>query len=208
MPTRRGGIELLCPIAVNQSGTRRVPQVRALPDPRLSFGFFINEVETRVGPQRAKIGLQQTFPWIGKLQDRHDAASREKLRLFGVTKDQIDQAEAGTIESDQLTIYAPIGGVFTNLSTREGEYLETGQAIVTVSDLSRLWLGIEAYESQLPMLRWGLPVRFTVETHPGEVFTARCTRWSSRMSRATAMSAGWTWSLPSRSGLLAIHHKS
>jgi len=100
-------------------------------------------------------------------------ASREKLRLFGLTQDQIDQVESGEFDSDQLTIYAPIGGVVTHLQAREGDYLKTGDAIATVSDLSRLWLDLEAYESQLPLLRWGMPVTFTVEAHPGETFSGR-----------------------------------
>lgn len=101
------------------------------------------------------------------------AASREKLRLFGLTQEQVAQVESGNYESDDLTIYAPIGGVVTNLAAREGDYLDTGDPIATVSNLSRLWLDLEAYESQLSMLRWGLPVTFTVEAHPGEVFEGR-----------------------------------
>ncbi len=58
-----------------RAATERLPQVRALPDPRLNVGFFLNEVETRVGPQQARVGVQQTFPWPGKLDDREDAAA-------------------------------------------------------------------------------------------------------------------------------------
>lgn len=54
----------------------RVAQVGALPDPRVTFGYFIEEVETRVGPQEARVGVQQTFPWLGVLGDREDAAAR------------------------------------------------------------------------------------------------------------------------------------
>ncbi len=100
-------------------------------------------------------------------------ASREKLRLFGLTQQQVEDVESGSFDSDELTIYAPIGGVVTHLAAREGDYLKTGDPIATVSDLSRLWLDLEAYESQLAMLRWGMPVTFTVEAHPGEVFEGR-----------------------------------
>jgi len=69
----------------------------ALPDPRFSYGFFIREVETRVGPQRQRIGLAQRFPWLGTLQLRKDREAREaearrfdyeaaKLELFGRVK--------------------------------------------------------------------------------------------------------------------------
>lgn len=52
----------------------RVPQVRALPDPRFTYAYFIREVETRVGPQKQKLGLSQVFPWFGKLELREDVA--------------------------------------------------------------------------------------------------------------------------------------
>lgn len=60
----------------------RVPQVRALPDPRVTFGVFLNEVETRVGPQQARMGVSQMFPWFGKLAAREDAASRSAMAAF------------------------------------------------------------------------------------------------------------------------------
>ena len=57
-----------------RAALERVPQARALPDPRLGFGWFIQEVETRVGPQRAKVGISQMFPWRGKRSLRGEAA--------------------------------------------------------------------------------------------------------------------------------------
>ena len=48
--------------------SERLPQVRALPDPRLNFGFFLDEVETRTGPQQARFGVSQSFPWPGLLE--------------------------------------------------------------------------------------------------------------------------------------------
>lgn len=100
-------------------------------------------------------------------------AAREKLRLFGITPEQIAAVEDGSFASDRLTIYAPIGGVVTHLAVREGDYVQTGEPIATIADLSRLWLDMEAYESQLPLLRWGQRVTFTVEAHPGETFEGR-----------------------------------
>ena len=76
-----------------RAALERVPQARALPDPKLSYTYYIQEVETRVGPQRQKFGLAQTFPWFGKLRLRGDAAAEaaeaawldfqnQRLRLF------------------------------------------------------------------------------------------------------------------------------
>ena len=80
-------------IAVEQ-----VPQAKSLPDPKFTYGYFIEEVETRVGPQRNKLEIMQTFPWFGEIEARTDAAAAAakaarkryeaaKLKLFAEVKD-------------------------------------------------------------------------------------------------------------------------
>jgi len=59
-----------------KAAVERLPQVRALPDPRLTYGYYLSAIETRVGPMQYSLGLSQTFPWFGKLQDREDSAAR------------------------------------------------------------------------------------------------------------------------------------
>jgi len=59
-----------------QAALSRISPAKALPDPRFTFSYFIEEVETRVGPQRRSLALMQTFPWLGKLKSRGDAAAR------------------------------------------------------------------------------------------------------------------------------------
>ena len=86
--------------AFNQwkAALERVPQVKALPDPRFTYRYFIEEVETRVGAQRQAFELAQTFPWFGKLKLRGYAAfeaseaerqryKAKKLKLFREVKD-------------------------------------------------------------------------------------------------------------------------
>lgn len=57
-----------------EASMERVSQVSSLPDPTISFGYFISPVETRVGPQRARFSLTQMFPWFGTLKTKEDAA--------------------------------------------------------------------------------------------------------------------------------------
>ncbi len=59
-----------------RAAIERIPQAKALPDPQLTYGYFVEEVETRVGPQEHQIGISQRFPWFGKTADREDAAAR------------------------------------------------------------------------------------------------------------------------------------
>jgi len=58
-----------------EAAMERITQVSSLPDPNLSFGYFVSPVETRVGPQRARFSLTQMFPWFGTLRAQEDAAT-------------------------------------------------------------------------------------------------------------------------------------
>ena len=62
----------------------RVPQVRALPDPQVSFGYFIQPVETRNGPQQFRISANQVFPWFGTQGAKGDVAAQAAKTKFEV----------------------------------------------------------------------------------------------------------------------------
>ncbi len=60
-----------------RAALQHVRQARSLPDPKLSYGNFVESVETRVGPQRWNATLSQTFPWFGKRGLRGHVARNE-----------------------------------------------------------------------------------------------------------------------------------
>ena len=60
-----------------KAALERIPQAHSLPDPKFNYGYYISEVETRVGPQNHRVGIAQTFPWFGTLGLRNDKASEE-----------------------------------------------------------------------------------------------------------------------------------
>jgi cobalt-zinc-cadmium efflux system outer membrane protein len=81
-----------------KAALEQVPQARALDDPKFTYGYFIEEVETRVGPQRERFGIMQAFPWFGKIEARTDIATAKAkaakqryeasmLKLFWQVKD-------------------------------------------------------------------------------------------------------------------------
>ena len=97
-------------------------------------------------------------------------AAREKLRLLGLTSKQISKIEESGKPVTHLTIYSPMGGIVIHKNATEGLYVDTGTPIYMVADLSQLWVKLDAYESDLPWIRYGQNVEFTTEAHPGEVF--------------------------------------
>jgi len=69
-----------------------VPQVKSLPDPLVAFGYFIQPVETRVGPQQFKISASQMFPWMGTLKAKENLAiqaAKAKLEAFEEAKSKL-----------------------------------------------------------------------------------------------------------------------
>ena len=81
-----------------QAALERIPQAKALSNPKLAYGYFVERVETRTGAQRQRIGLSQTLPRFGELSLRGQrakaraAAARQrceaaKQRLFFEVKE-------------------------------------------------------------------------------------------------------------------------
>jgi Cu(I)/Ag(I) efflux system membrane fusion protein len=52
-------------------------------------------------------------------------------------------------------------------------YVDTGTPIYTLADLSRLWVKLDAYESDLSWIRYGQEVEFSTEAYPGQVFKGK-----------------------------------
>ena len=97
-------------------------------------------------------------------------AVRDKLRLWGLTDEQVSTIETSGKVEDHVTIYAPTGGIVIHKNAFEGEYVKTGTKIYTIADLSQIWVYLDAYESDLEWLRYGQKVEFTTIAYPGQVF--------------------------------------
>lgn len=98
------------------------------------------------------------------------AAARDKLRLLGLEEARVEEiARTGRVD-DRLTLTSPVDGVVTAREATEGMYVETGQRIYSLADLSHVWVQLEAHERDVAWLRVGQPVTFSVRALPGESF--------------------------------------
>ncbi|MFA4947485.1 MAG: efflux RND transporter periplasmic adaptor subunit [Candidatus Krumholzibacteriia bacterium] len=102
-------------------------------------------------------------------------ATRERLRLWDLTVEQIAEIERSGQVRDHVTFYSPIGGIVVEKEAREGLYVEAGMRIFTVADLSNVWVQLDAYESDLAWLRSAQSVAFQAEAYPGETFKGTIT---------------------------------
>ncbi len=101
------------------------------------------------------------------------ASSREKLRLWGLSAEQITKIEASEKPEDHITINAKMSGIVVHKNAEKGMYVQTGAKIYTIADLSKVWVKLDAYESDLAWLHYGQAVEFETEAYPGETFSGR-----------------------------------
>jgi outer membrane protein TolC len=58
-----------------ETALEKLPQLSGLPDPTLTFAYALSPIETRLGPQQAKLSLTQMFPWFGTLNAKEEQAA-------------------------------------------------------------------------------------------------------------------------------------
>jgi len=102
-------------------------------------------------------------------------AARQKLILWGITEDQVDQIlQRGTPET-HLTIYSPISGFVTDKKVLEGHYVNEGDDLYTIADLSRVWMQAKVFEDESAGVEVGTAVEVTCTAYPNEMFAGRIT---------------------------------
>ncbi|WP_309386298.1 efflux RND transporter periplasmic adaptor subunit [Cerasicoccus frondis] len=143
--------------------------------------LFVNFVGTQVrkGEHLAEIYsdelVEAQSELIGALRYDNDASSaegiKERLRLWDIPEDQIELIDSTRKPVYQVRIDSPTGGVVTKLEVREGDYARTGERMFEVTDLSKLWVHFDAYETDLPWLRYGQQVEIHAKAFPGDKFS-------------------------------------
>jgi Cu(I)/Ag(I) efflux system membrane fusion protein len=117
---------------------------------------------SKMARSMAGIGIEETLE-----------ASRERLRLWGLSKKQVEAIEKSGTRRTHLVLSAPMGGVVIQKNAFKGMYVEEGTKIFTIADLSRLWIMLDAHESDLSWIRLGQEVDLDVDAYPGQPFTGR-----------------------------------
>lgn len=104
------------------------------------------------------------------LQQSNDTtlrAARERLRLLGLTQQQIDEVEERGTASDRVTIEAPASGMVVSREVSQGDYVNTGDTLLALADAQRMWAVLEVYEADISELSLGSHVEVTLDSRPG-----------------------------------------
>jgi membrane fusion protein, copper/silver efflux system len=122
---------------------------------------------------RLKATQGEASVFLADSNRRAYTSARDKLILWGLTPEQVDEIEIRGTAEDHMMITSPSSGVITAKLLDQGAYVKTGTPIYRIADLTRLWVRLDAYEQDLGWLRYGQTVVLEVEALPGESFEGR-----------------------------------
>lgn len=95
------------------------------------------------------------------------SASRRRLELWSMTPTQIEQLAAGHSNPD-IAVYSDTAGTVVERKVTQGQYVNAGDALYSVADLSTVWVKADVYESDLPQIRSGQAVEISSDALPGK----------------------------------------
>ena len=120
------------------------------------------------------LNAQQELIEAVKMKDLQPAllqAVREKLRLWMLTNEQIARIEQSGEVSPQIDVAATTSGIVISKNVNQGDYVNTGSILFDVANLSQVWAVFDAYESDLPFLKVGDRLEYTLQSLPGKTFS-------------------------------------
>ncbi|MCW3788686.1 efflux RND transporter periplasmic adaptor subunit [Plebeiibacterium sediminum] len=102
-------------------------------------------------------------------------AARAKLKAWDLTESQIDNIEQSGDPKVNFEVLSPIIGTVIMRHVALGDYVKEGTALFKVADLTKLWALFDAYETDLPWIKVGDKISFTLQALPGEEFKTKVT---------------------------------
>jgi RND family efflux transporter MFP subunit len=102
-------------------------------------------------------------------------ATRERLRYWDITDDQIGQLQQTGKIMRTVKVFSPVSGVVTEKTSDslEGMNLQPGMNVYKIADLSTIWAGIEVYEDDIRYMQIGRLADITVDAFPNRHWSGK-----------------------------------
>jgi membrane fusion protein, copper/silver efflux system len=94
-------------------------------------------------------------------------ASKERLRLWKLTENQISTIEESGAAQNTVDILSNTNGIVIARRVNVGDYISQGTVLFEIADLSKVWVMFDAYESDIQFLSKGEKITFTLQSLPG-----------------------------------------
>lgn len=101
------------------------------------------------------------------------SAAEGKLLALGMEPADIRKLEKTSKVSNTVQVLAPQDGTVTSLNVKEGIFVKPATEIMSLADLSSVWLQAEVFESQVDWVAESQSAEARLNYMPGEVFSGR-----------------------------------
>lgn len=122
---------------------------------------------------RKVLTAAEGLPAVRQAQEALAANTRQRLREFGMTDEQLAELEQTGKAESRLTIFAPQGGTVVEKLAVEGIYMKAGDPIYRIADLSTVWLMLRLFPEDATRIRFGQAAEADVQSLPGETLIGR-----------------------------------
>jgi len=120
------------------------------------------------------VNAQEEYLQALKLGNKDLAqASRDRLSALGIPADQIAQLKKSRRVQQTVAIHAPQDGVVATLPVREGMFVKPEMRVMSLAELSTVWLLADVYERQADWVKVDQPAEVRLAYRPGEVWEGR-----------------------------------
>ena len=97
-------------------------------------------------------------------------AVRNKLKLWKLSENQINQIEASGKVLENVPVYATVTGTVTEKLVAQGDYVKQGEPLLNVVNLETVWANFDVYESQINLFKKGQEVSVYTNVYPNKEF--------------------------------------
>ena len=105
---------------------------------------------------------------LDRKNSRLISAAENRLSALQLPKSSIVKLKKTKKVQQTITFYSPQNGVVENLKIREGFFVKPGSTLMSIGDLSEVWVEAEVFERQAGQVKTGTPVTMTLDYLPGK----------------------------------------
>ncbi len=119
-------------------------------------------------------------------------AAAQRLRLWDITPDQIEELHKNRVPTKTLRVFSPVSGIVTwkMSDSLNGTRLSPGTDVYKIADLSTVWALIEVYEYQIRFLKLGQTAHITLGAFPGRHWMGKVVYLDPALNQETRTLAG------------------
>lgn len=152
------------------------PQFIQLQEEYLSTASKITFAEQELARQKelnegnagAKKNLQSATAELSSLRTRR-ASLQQQIQLMGINPNNVSNGNLKSL----LVVTSPISGTVSNVFSKIGSYVDVSSPVAEIVDNGSLHLDLNVFEKDLPMLKVGQVIHFTLTNNPANEYDAK-----------------------------------